>query len=175
MCETRAAVKAPTMFENAKQDWRAAHHHAGSRPRALLSKGLWFVFAQRLIRWLEHVPVAGKPMRHLLFPVITVLWRSDIAMDAHLGPGLLIPRPLGVVIGPKAKLGRDVTIASRVTIGQKSYTDKSIAVMGDAVVIGKGVAIIGAVTIGDGARIAPYSVVIDSVAPKAEVSGNPAN
>ena len=162
------------MFANVKEDVRAARRHAGSLRRALLSRGLWFVFSVRLIRWLEHVPVVGRPLRHPLFAAVTMLWRADVAMCAQFGPGLCIPDPFGVVIGPKAVIGARALIGPGVTIGQKSWTDSSIATIGDDVVLERKVAVIGSLYIGTGARIGESSVVICSIPDLAHAAGNPA-
>ncbi|KZX54088.1 hypothetical protein A3711_02815 [Erythrobacter sp. HI00D59] len=95
-------------------------------------------------------------------------------MCAQFGPGLCIPDPFGVVIGPKAVIGARALIGPGVTIGQKSWTDSSIATIGDDVVLGSGTAVIGAVYIGAHADVGADSVVIRSVPANMRVGGNPA-
>jgi serine O-acetyltransferase len=82
---------------------------------------------------------------------------------------------MGVVIGETSEIGDDVTMYQNVTLGGTSMEKKKRhPTVGNNVVIGAGAKILGAVTIGDGARIGAGSVVVKDVSEGAVVVGIPA-
>lgn len=89
------------------------------------------------------------------------------------GPGLFLPHMGLIRIGTFAKVGARCTIGPNVVIGTKDKFE-NIATIGDDVEICLGVKIIGKVTIGNHAVIAPNSVVIKDVPKGCVVSGVPA-
>lgn len=89
------------------------------------------------------------------------------------GPGLLLPHMGLIRIGTFAKVGARCTIGPNVVIGTKDKFE-NIATIGDDVEICLGAKIIGKVTIGNHAVIAPNSVVIKDVPASCIVSGVPA-
>jgi len=97
-------------------------------------------------------------MRHLFWSIIT---QSDIAPQANLGRGLMLPHPNGVVIHEDAVIGDDCMIMQQVTIGM--IGTGQVPRIGNGVYIGAGAKIIGKVEVGDGARIGANAVVVDDV------------
>jgi serine O-acetyltransferase len=102
---------------------------------------------------------------------------ADIHPLATIGPGLFLPHSTGVVIGPdvvvgsRARIYQGVTLGEPVHLGDGRWTAPRV---GDDVVIGAHVVVLGAVTIGDGAVIGANSVVTTDVAPGTVVAGVPA-
>lgn len=97
-----------------------------------------------------------------------VLTGADVAWQASIGPGLRLYHPTGVVIGPYVTIGRDCRIQQGVTLGGLGGDDGEAAeghspVLGDAVELGAGAKVFGAVTIGDRARVGANAVVTRSV------------
>ena len=90
-----------------------------------------------------------------------------------VGPGLYIPHIEGGVIINCKKIGANCKINSGVVIGNK-HNNSMIAVIGDNVEICVGAKVIGAITIGDNAIVAPNAVVINDVPPECVVGGVPA-
>lgn len=85
---------------------------------------------------------------------------------------LRLPHPYGVFINPASTLGRNVTIFQGTTVGSKRSGKRGgVPTIGDDVVIGANCVILGRVHIGDGALIAPGSVVVDDVPAGAIVAG----
>ena len=98
----------------------------------------------------------------------------DISPATSIGPGLLIGHFGGVVISPLATLGSNINIAQGVTIGATSRGPRAGAPMlEDRVWIGAHAIIVGKVTIGHDALIAPGAYVNFDVPSMAVVLGNP--
>jgi serine O-acetyltransferase len=81
---------------------------------------------------------------------------------------------MGVVIGETAEIGDDCHILQGVTLGGTSmHRTKRHPTLGNGVVVGAGAKLIGAIEIGDNARIGAGSVVVSNVPPNATVVGVP--
>ena len=98
----------------------------------------------------------------------------DISPTTHIGPGLYIGHFGGVVISPFAVLGSNINIAQGVTIGATSRGPRTGApTLEDRVWVGANAIIVGQITIGREALIAPGAYVNFDVPPMAVVLGNP--
>jgi serine O-acetyltransferase len=75
------------------------------------------------------------------------------------------------VINGGVRGGANVLIEHQVTVGAER---RQSPVIGDGVFLGAGSKVIGAVTIGDGARVGANAVVVDDVPPHSTVVGVPA-
>ena len=74
----------------------------------------------------------------------------DIGRDAQIGAGLTIPRPVGVVVGRRAVLGRQVVLQERATVTPTRMTfhaDGGRLTVGDRVRVGAGAGVFGEVAI----------------------------
>ncbi len=99
----------------------------------------------------------------------------EIHPGAKLGRRLIIDHGLGVVIGETAEIGDDVYIYHQVTLGGTSTEPgKRHPTVGDNVIIGAGAKVLGAITIGEGARIGANAVVVAPVPAGTTVVGIPA-
>jgi serine O-acetyltransferase len=82
---------------------------------------------------------------------------------------------MGIVIGETAVIGDDVTLYQGVTLGGTGKArGKRHPTLGNDVTVGAGAKILGAVTIGDGARIGGGTVVLKDVPPHTTAVGVPA-
>jgi serine O-acetyltransferase len=98
----------------------------------------------------------------------------DISPTTRIGPGLYIGHFGGVVISPQAVLGANVNIAQGVTIGAASRGPRTGApTLEDRVWVGANAIIVGKVTIGHDALIAPGAYVNFDVPSMAVILGNP--
>jgi serine O-acetyltransferase len=98
----------------------------------------------------------------------------EIHPAARLGEGLFIDHGMGVVIGETTEVGDDVTLYQGVTLGGTSrLRGKRHPTLGDGVIVGAHAQLIGAVEIGEGARVGAGSVVVTSVPPYSTVVGVP--
>lgn len=106
--------------------------------------------------------------------VARLLTNVDIHPGARIGRRFFIDHGAGVVIGETAVIGDDVTLYHGVTLGGTTWNPgKRHPTLGSGVVVGTGAKILGPITVGDKARIAANSVVIDDVRPAMTVVGIP--
>ena len=102
------------------------------------------------------------------------LTQIDIHPGARIGERFFIDHGTGVVIGETAEIGNDVTLYHGVTLGGTAWhAGKRHPTVGNHVVVGAGAKILGPIRIGDRARIAANSVVIEAVPAGATVVGIP--
>lgn len=98
----------------------------------------------------------------------------DISPTTNIGVGLYIGHFGGVVISPYAVLGKNVNIAQGITIGATSRGEqKGAPTLEDRVWIGANAIIVGKITVGHDALIAPGAYVNFDVPPNTVVLGNP--
>ena len=106
-------------------------------------------------------------------------WLSGIEIHpgAKIGQRLFIDHGMGVVIGETAIIGNDVTLYHGVTLGGvavNSTTGRRHPILLDGVIVGAGAQVLGAVTVGAGARVGANAVVVKDVPPGVTVVGIPA-
>ena len=88
----------------------------------------------------------------------------EIHPGATIGKRLVIDHGMGIVIGETAEIGDDCLIYHGVTLGGTGKdTGKRHPTIGNNVLIGTGAKLLGPFTVGDNARIAAGSVVLQSV------------
>jgi len=98
----------------------------------------------------------------------------EIHPGASIGRRFFIDHGAGIVIGETSEIGDDVLMYQGVVLGGTSLQKKKRhPTIGNNVVIGSRAIILGAITVGAGARIGSGSVVIKSVPPGATVVGVP--
>ncbi len=99
----------------------------------------------------------------------------DIHPAARIGRGVFIDHGHGIVIGETAVVGDEVAILHEVTLGGtgKERGDRHPIVRNGALLCA-GAKILGRVVVGEGAKVAACSVVLDHVPPFSTVAGIPA-
>jgi serine O-acetyltransferase len=98
----------------------------------------------------------------------------DISPTTRIGPGLHLGHFGGVVISPYATLGSNINIGQGATIGAESRgRRKGAPTLEDRVWVGAHAIIVGKITIGREALIAPGAFVNFDVPAKAIILGNP--
>lgn len=105
-----------------------------------------------------------------------VKYGTYLDFACKVGPGLYLGHLVCIVVNSKAVIGRNCTLSHGVTLGQTNARSKrpGCPVIGDRVYLGCGSKILGGITIGDDAAVAPNAVVVKDVEPMAVVSGIPA-
>lgn len=100
----------------------------------------------------------------------------EIHPGATIGRRVFIDHGLGVVIGETAEVGDDCTIYQGVTLGGTSLHKgvKRHPTLEAGVIVGAGAKVLGAFTVGEGAKIGSNAVVVKEVPAGATAVGNPA-
>ena len=116
------------------------------------------------------LPVAPRLLSHFGRNLTGI----EIHPGAQIASPCLIDHGMGVVIGETAKIGRRCHLHQGVTLGGTSTMRMQRHPMfGDEVLVGAGASIIGAVSIGTGARIGAGAVVVSNVPQHSTVVGVP--
>ncbi|MCS6940400.1 MAG: serine O-acetyltransferase EpsC [Roseiflexaceae bacterium] len=139
----------------------------------LLYPGLHAILFHRLAHalWRRGVPFIPR----LISQISRFLTGIEIHPGAVIGRGFFIDHGMGVVIGETAEIGNWVTLYQGVTLGGTGkQRGKRHPTVHDGVVIGVGAIVLGAITIGEGARIGGGAVVVKDVPPHATAVGVPA-
>lgn len=100
----------------------------------------------------------------------------EIHPGATIGRRVFIDHGMGVVIGETAEVGDDCTIYQGVTLGGTSLHRgaKRHPTLGRGAIIGAGAKVLGAFTVGEGAKVGSNAVVAKEVPPGATAVGIPA-
>ncbi len=134
--------------------------------------GLHALWLQRIAHflWTHKLKLLGRLVSHLN----RFLTGIEIHPGAKIGRRFFIDHGMGVVIGETADIGDDCLIYQGVVLGGTSLEKKKRhPTVGNNVVIGAGATLLGAIRIGDGAKIGSGSVVVKDVPPGATVVGVP--
>jgi serine O-acetyltransferase len=152
-----------------KSAWLYESETTGARLKTLLTDGTAAMIYYRLMQWSRRWHLF--PLEMFFNKLSAVCCNCIIGRGAEFGPGLVLIHSTGVVINGQVKGGSNIYIEHQVTIGAER---RSSPIIGNDVFIGAGAKIIGAVTIGDGARIGANAVVVDDAPPYSTVVGIPA-
>ncbi|MEI7973302.1 MAG: serine O-acetyltransferase [Bdellovibrio sp.] len=105
-------------------------------------------------------------MARLVSEISRLLTGIEIHPGAQLGRRLVIDHGMGLVIGETARVGDDCILFHGVTLGGLRFIQgPRHPHLGDRVVVGAGAKILGAIRIGDGARVGANSVVLSDLDP----------
>jgi len=130
---------------------------------------LWFHRLAHFL-WQHKLRLLARFLSH----ISRFLTGIEIHPGAKIGKRFFIDHGAGVVIGETAEIGDDVLLYQGAVLGgTTSDKKKRHPTIGNNVVMGAGAVALGAITIGDGARIGSGSVVVKSVPPEATVVGIP--
>jgi serine O-acetyltransferase len=122
-----------------------------------------------------HRLLLGNPAGALLARLARLGWRGVNGLDLGgtlIGPGLFVSHGQGTVLSAE-RIGANLQVHQGVTVGWDYRGDRR-PIVGDDVFIGAGAKVLGAVTVGDGARIGANAVVICDVPAGATAVGVPA-
>ncbi|GAA3981793.1 hypothetical protein GCM10022279_01740 [Comamonas faecalis] len=119
--------------------------------------------------WSRQVLRRLAVLRHRFWSAVS---GADIPLNSHIGGGLLLPHPNGVVIHPAAHVGVNCLIFQQVTLGTRG--DGRAPVLGDRVDVGAGAKLLGGITVGADAVIGANAVVMVDVPAGAVAVGVPA-
>jgi serine O-acetyltransferase len=144
-----------------------------------LNPAVWTIAFYRLRNWVN----VAHPAWPVRYPVIGLCFLANkffetfmqmaISPRATIGEGLYIGHIGGVLISPYATVGSNCDIAHRVTLGASGLGREGAPTIGDHVYIGTGATVVGKLKVGDGAKIAANTLVIDDIPAGATVMGVP--
>jgi serine O-acetyltransferase len=119
---------------------------------------------------------AGIPLLpRFLANVARFLTGVEIHPAARIGKGVFIDHGSGVVIGETSEIGDGCTIYQGVTLGGTSLSHgKRHPTLGRNVTVGVDASVLGAIVLGDNAKVGGGSVVVKDVPANATVVGVPA-
>lgn len=163
--EMRAALAAD------RAHWR---RRGGGHP--LPRRGYHAVWLYRLSRYAHE---RGWRMAAWLLWLVNGWWTgADIPPSSRIAGGLFLPYPFGAIIA--GTVGRDAAFGAQASIGGLlKAPDRDIGggpglpALGDGVVLEPGAIVLGAIRIGDGARLGPRTVLLKDVEAGAEVMPQP--
>ena len=130
---------------------------------------LWLHRIAHLL-WNNRLRLLARILSH----VNRFLTSIEIHPGATIGRRLFIDHGAGVVIGETSDIGDDVLIYQGVVLGGTSLKKgRRHPHLGNNTIMGAGAIALGAITLGEGARIGSGSVVVKSVPPGTTVVGVP--
>ena len=176
ICEDAYAAD-PGLIEAAHADLRAVFERdpacKGYLQPFLFFKGFQALQTHRIAHWLWSQ--GRETMAFLLQSRMSELFQLDIHPAARIGSGVFIDHGTGIVIGETATVGDEVSLLHGVTLGgtgaQRGDRHPKI---GRGVLIGAGAKVLGAIEVGDYAKIASGSVVLRPVPAGCTAAGVPA-
>ncbi|MFT8719350.1 MAG: serine O-acetyltransferase [Acetobacter sp.] len=139
----------------------------------LFFKGFHAIQCYRVANWLWR-----DERRHLALHLqsrASELFGVDIHPAAKLGRRILFDHGTGIVIGETSVIHDDVSILQGVTLGGtgKHAGDRHPKIH-RGVLIGAGAKVLGAIEVGEGAKVGAGSIVLEAVPAYTTVVGNPA-
>lgn len=152
-----------------KANWLYESRSPRAMVKVLLTDGTAAMIAYRMMQWSRKYHLA--PVEMFWNKYNAVFCNCIIGRGADFGPGFVLIHSMGVVINGSVKGGSRVFIEHQVTIGAERRASPSL---GNDVFIGAGAKLVGAVNVGDGARIGANAVVVEDVPEHCTVVGIPA-
>jgi serine O-acetyltransferase len=163
-------------YATLREDVRAIMRNdpaAGNLFEVLLYPGLHAILIHRVAHrlWQRRVPFLPR----LLSQIARFFTGIEIHPGATIGRGFFIDHGMGVVIGETTEIGDYVTLYQGVTLGGTGkQRGKRHPTLRDYAVVGVGASVLGAITVGDGARIGGGAVVVKDVPNHSTAVGVPA-
>lgn len=152
-----------------KKDWEA---NAGNpKARFLLTH---FRIASGFQNGGNFWKVLGWPF--LVYYKFFIEWilTFELPSSTKVGSGLIIHHGSALVVNPKVRIGRNCVLLHQVTLGTiGDGLEAGVPTIEDGVNIGVGAKVLGALTVGKGARIGAASLILKDVKPGSVVVGNP--
>lgn len=113
-------------------------------------------------------------LARLISHISRFLTGIEIHPGATIGNGFFIDHGSGIVIGETAEIGDNVTLYQGVTLGGTGKVKgKRHPTIANNVTVSVGAKVLGAITVGDNAKIGGGAVVLKSVPANCTVVGNP--
>jgi serine O-acetyltransferase len=167
----------PTAYERANEDVAAiVRNDPAARSTTevvLLYPGLHALWLHRLAHalWYDGHFLQARILSHANRFATGI----EIHPGAEIGRRVVIDHGMGIVIGETAIVGDECVLYKGVVLGGTTLVrTKRHPTLAKNVIVGSNACILGAIEVGEGARIGSGSVVVRAVAPHATVVGVPA-
>jgi serine O-acetyltransferase len=163
------------MFDTLRRDIRAVFNRdpaARNIWEVLTYAGLHAIILHRIAHklWKWNLKLAAR----IVSQYSRFMTGIEIHPGATIGKGFFIDHGMGVVIGETAEIGDDVLLYNGVTLGGVSLEKKKRhPTLENNVVVAAGAKVLGAITIGENAKIGANAVVLKDVPPNSTVVGIP--
>jgi serine acetyltransferase/glycosyltransferase involved in cell wall biosynthesis len=177
----RRAWLADRVREETSQADDSAHSHPRLSPRRAYREAVAadrranasYPKSRFILRWFrcaQRWRAESGPLARIAFLIVGGSYKVategfmgiELPVSTRVGPGLRLRHGVGIVVNPASRIGAGVMIRQGVTLGNRKSSDDCPTIE-DGVEIGVGAVIIGAVTVGAGARIGPNAVVFKDV------------
>lgn len=173
----KAFADDPAILQGALKDMKASRERDPAY-RTWLQPFLYFkgpaaLHTHRVAHWCWN---NRKPvLAYYLQSLCSQIFQVDIHPAARLGNGIFVDHATGVVIGETSVVSDDVSILHGVTLGGsgKDQGDRHPKI-GRGVLLSAGATVLGNIKIGENARVAACSVVLEDVPAHTTVAGIPA-
>ena len=117
----------------------------------------------------------GHPSLRYFAQLMKVKTGMEIYYSTEIGARFRIEHGVGVVIGPRNRIGTDFTVHQGVTLGQRHmFSPAESMTIGDHCVLFAGAKVFGSVRMGDYAVVAANAVLLTDAEPNATYAGIPA-
>ncbi|WP_009965260.1 serine O-acetyltransferase [Verrucomicrobium spinosum] len=163
------------MFETLAQDItrNLADYQPKSRWKGwLLTLTLNSTQAVTLIRlqfWMARHGLPTLPVAKILF----WMFKIEVSRHAYIGPGLRLPHPMGIIIGPWSHVGANCDLYADVRL-VLAHGVRQGPSLGDGVFMGDGAKAVGPVRIGKGTVVGVSAVVTRDLPEGVTAAGIPA-
>ena len=174
-----ARSTARSIKETMREDIQAAREHDPAARSdievALAYSGVHAVWGYRVAHAMWESSDTLKIPARILSQAVRGLTGIEIHPGATIGRRFFIDHGMGVVIGETTEIGDDCMLYHGVTLGGSSLAaEKRHPTLGDGVVVGAGAKVLGAITLGDNARVGANAVVVKDVPADSTAIGIPA-
>ena len=142
-------------------------------------QGLWAIAVYRFGRAVRKVkiPILSQLLKLLaffMFKSIEVWTGISLPASAQIGKGFYVGHFGGVIMHSDVIMGENCSIGTGVVIGTRGNGRKGVPTIGDTVYIGVGAKVLGAIKVGNDAKIGANAVVLEDVPAGATAIGVPA-
>jgi serine O-acetyltransferase len=167
----------PELLEAAAADLQAHRERdpaCGTYSQALLYfKGFQALQAHRVAHWMWRR--GRRPLALALQSRVSEAFSIDIHPGAAFGRGILVDHATGIVVGETAVVGDNVSLLHHVTLGGSGVgAGVRHPTVGNGVLLGAGVTVLGPVVVGAASKVGAGSVVVTDLPPHCVAVGVPA-
>lgn len=117
----------------------------------------------------------GHPVLPFLAQLMRFRTGMEIYYSSEIGPRFWVVHGIGIVIGPRHRIGSDFMIYQGVTLGQKHiYSSEEHLTIGDGCIFFANASALGALTLGNNVKVAAGAVLLSDAVNDSTYAGVPA-